>query len=370
MNYFPTRLAIGDAFCNREKEQERLIKNIQHANPTLIMSPRRYGKTSLVLHVLKKQDFPFAHIDFYKELNINDIEHAILNGAGRLLGSIESTPKRLLKLGAEFFSNFHGKVGLGLKDIGLQLEINRAKKQPKDTILKVLEKLHDLAEKHKKKMVLFLDEFQIISEVTQDYSIEAAIREAAQKSTYIAYIFSGSNRHLLEAMFFDKKKPFYNLCDIMTLERISAEKYITHIKKTAKKAWKHVPDDDAINVIFAVTRRHPYYVNRLCNLLLDEKIVNEKTVLSAWDDYVRDSQSRMEASLSELPINQRRMLILIANNDPVSQLYASDMMKNSDMSSGSISRVIHALKQKDYIYINEDKCYCILDPLIEDVLKL
>ncbi len=75
-------------------------------------------------------------------------------------------------------------------------------------------------------------------------------------------------------------------------------------------------------------------------------------------------------SLSELPINQRRILMLIANNDPVAQLYSSDMMKNSDMFSSSISRVIHVLKQKDYVYVNEEKCYCILDPLIEDVLRL
>ena len=64
------------------------------------------------------------------------------------------------------------------------------------------------------------------------------------------------------------------------------------------------------------------------------------------------------------------MLILNANYDPVAQLYSSDMMKNSDMSSSSISRVIHALKQKDYVYVNEQKCYCILDPVIEDVLRL
>src|SRR6202043_2864010 len=111
------------------------------------------------------------------------------------------------------------------------------------------------------------------------------------------------------------------------------------IKIASEKAWKHVPDNGALEAIFEVTRRHPYYVNRLCNLLLDEDPVDKKTVFNTWDNYVRDSQSRIEANLSELPINQRRMLILIANSGPVAQIYSSDMIKNSDMPSSSISRV-------------------------------
>lgn len=119
-----------------------------------------------------------------------------------------------------------------------------------------------------------------------------------------------------------------------------------------------------------MTRRHPYYVNCLCNLLIDENTLNEKVVYDIWNNYVKDSQSRIEAMLSEMPINQRRMLIFIANHDPISKLYASDIMKSSDMSSSSISRVVHALKQKDYLYIDEkNQCYCILDPLVEDILR-
>ena len=53
MNYFPTYLAFGKAFCNRKEETARLIYNIEQQVPTLIMSPRRYGKTSLALNTFK-----------------------------------------------------------------------------------------------------------------------------------------------------------------------------------------------------------------------------------------------------------------------------------------------------------------------------
>ena len=53
MEYFPLGLAEGRAFCNRDDEREKLIANIELNRSTMVTSPRRYGKTSLVLYVLK-----------------------------------------------------------------------------------------------------------------------------------------------------------------------------------------------------------------------------------------------------------------------------------------------------------------------------
>jgi AAA+ ATPase superfamily predicted ATPase len=53
INYFPTHLALGHAFCNRKQELKQLRYNIEGINPVLIMSPRRYGKTSLALNTLE-----------------------------------------------------------------------------------------------------------------------------------------------------------------------------------------------------------------------------------------------------------------------------------------------------------------------------
>ena len=100
------------------------------------------------------------------------------------------------------------------------MEFNSNNQKPTDIILQALEKLHDLALKKGKRVVLFLDEFQVVGEVIENNAIEAVIREAAQKSTYIYYVFFGSNRHLMEQMFYDRKRPFYKLCDQIKLERI------------------------------------------------------------------------------------------------------------------------------------------------------
>ena len=75
----------------------------------------------------------------------------------------------------------------------------------------MLEKLHEFAAKKKIMVIFFIDEFQRLTEITEDHAIEAAIRHVAQTLKNVVYIFSGSNRHLIEKMFFDRNRPFYKL---------------------------------------------------------------------------------------------------------------------------------------------------------------
>ena len=97
---FPLSVASGDAFCNRISETARLKLCIEQRRPVLLVSPRRYGKTSLALHAITLSKLPFAHIDFFSAVDERDIERAIVNGIGKLIGSMESLPKKALLPGA------------------------------------------------------------------------------------------------------------------------------------------------------------------------------------------------------------------------------------------------------------------------------
>src|SRR3990167_8911900 len=103
LDQFPLSIASGEAFCNRLDETARLKLCIEQRRPVLLVSPRRYGKTSLALHAIHQTKLPFAHIDFFSAVDEQDIERAILNGIGKLIGSMESLPKKALALAAEIF---------------------------------------------------------------------------------------------------------------------------------------------------------------------------------------------------------------------------------------------------------------------------
>src|SRR3990167_9780664 len=104
---FPQGLAMGQNFCNRVAEQAHLLQNIQASRPTLLMSPRRYGKTSLVTQVMSHLKIPFADVDLFSELDEIEIQNSILTGVGKLLYSVESTSHKAIQVIADFFSELN-----------------------------------------------------------------------------------------------------------------------------------------------------------------------------------------------------------------------------------------------------------------------
>lgn len=107
IDLFPLSVASGKAFCNRIDEAERLKLCIAQHRSVLLVSPRRYGKTSLALHGIKQSGLPYAHIDFFSAVDDQDIEYAILRGIGKLISSLESAPQKALALATDFFSGTH-----------------------------------------------------------------------------------------------------------------------------------------------------------------------------------------------------------------------------------------------------------------------
>jgi hypothetical protein len=284
------------------------------------------------------------------------------------LGQIEKAPRKLLKLVREFFSDMQVKVVL--EEVGVSISFNFQKEKQSDNIYKALQKLHDLAEARKIKVIFYMDEFQVLGEVCKNYSIEAAIREAAQKAKYVSYIFSGSSRHLIEQMFYDKKRPFYKLCDTIYLDRIATSEYMSHIQKAAIDKWKKTLDEKTIRKILDVTERHPYYVNKLCSVLWLNAPPSEEDVTNNWLAYTLESRSVTERELELLSINQRKLLIVIANDQMAKEPYEKNFSNRIQMQPSSTKRAIEALLMKDYIFLDNEKNYRILDPLLKSVLQL
>lgn len=260
-NTFPQKLALGKNFCNRTKEQEYLKNQIASVRPTLIISPRRYGKTSLGVQVLEKLQIPYSHLDLFPLASIEDVERLILGGIGDIIGICENTPEKALKAINAFF----GALSASFTMIHTKIEVTLVKENSRpQTLLNALKSLDAILQKKNKNAVLFLDEFQRLAQIPSSEQVEGAIRHVAQQSKNLIFIFSGSNRHLLEKMFSDSHRPLYKLCDRLTLERIDANEYIPFIQKQAQKKWKMKLETTTIEAIFACTDCHPYYINALC----------------------------------------------------------------------------------------------------------
>lgn len=367
-DFFPQGLALGKNFCNREKERKQLKNNIESARSTLVISPRRYGKTSLVLFVLQGTKLLFAHIDLYSELNEEEIQNTVLASIGNVLYSIESSPKKAFKFITDFFSDLN--VNFKFSNEKINIEIAKSIKSPAKTILGSLKKLDDVLKSKNKKAILFFDEFQRISQITENSAIEGAIRHIAQESKNIVFIFSGSNRHLLNSMFDDRTRPLYKLCDRISLSRISNNDYLPFIQQKMKEKWDKNISMETLEYILNLTENHSYYVNVLCHrLLILDALPTEQSVELVWNKYALEEKNNVINELNLLSTNQAKMLIAIAKYGKECTPLSKKFISITRFSLSSASQSIKALESKDYININESGNYFIVDPLIRYVFS-
>ena len=368
IDLFPLSIASGKAFCNRTEETERLKRCIMHHRPVLLVSPRRYGKTSLALHGIKQSGLPFAHIDFFSAVDDQDIEYAILRGIGKLISSLETAPKKALALAVDFFSGTH--IRAVLSKMGISIEIDNQREKPSQRILKVLERLEKLSETTQQKLVLFFDEFQCIGEIADDQSMESVLRQVAQLTQSISFVFSGSNRHLLNQLFEDRKRPFYKLCERITIERIENSHYKQHIQKAAFDIWKNPLDELVFESLFACSERHPYYINLLCSrMFLKKDQPSAEVVENMWAQYVREERSSVASELDMLSRNQKKLLTMLAREHGTNAPLGQDFVQKSRISKATIAQALGFLEKHDYVEKSPTGQVTIIDPLIKTVLS-
>ena len=122
-HYFPLGKAHGKAFCNRVMETQKLMGNIENGKHTLLIAPRRYGKSSLCEHVFKLATLPWVALDFHLAVNEKDAERIIINGVIELVGKSIGTIEKLSALLKKHTKRLVPKFNVGTKNISLELAI-------------------------------------------------------------------------------------------------------------------------------------------------------------------------------------------------------------------------------------------------------
>lgn len=370
-SYFPLGLATDRSFCNRVQERKQLRMNISAARHTLIISPRRYGKTSLVLYTLKNMRIPHVHIDLFMTIDAQSIQTEILNGIKILINKILPKYEQAIIALGKWIKKLQLKLKVGTDGVGIELlpvEKNNATVTIKSALM-LLEKI--LASKDKQ-AVLFIDECQEIGQVAADQGIEGAIRHVAQMTEHLQLIFSGSNRRLLAKMFNDSARPLYKLCERMTIDRIHEKDYTTFIQKVAKEQWNIALPQDIIEIIYALTERHPYYMNLLCGRTFlefsDHVPVATSDVVAIWRQLCEEEKPVAARELGELSELQRRILWNVANGHNY-ELSSQESLRRLKASSGAVSKALGVLLVKDYLLQDESSHYRLLDPFIRTLLE-
>jgi len=213
------------------------------------------------------------------------------------------------------------------------------------------ESAHKIAKRKKKRAVVAFDEFQEIPSF-DDGEIEAGMRSKFQFHRNVSYVFLGSKRKLMQKLFEDKNRPFYNSGRKYPLSKINAQEFSIYIHSCFKKTGIKIDDID-INTILEATKLHPYYTQELCHFIWeharDAKIVNSQIVKKAINEILLSETAHYSYLWDELTAKQRGFLIALANH-PSENVYSKDYIQNNQLGTAStIQRLIKLLYDKQII---------------------
>ena len=346
MELFPLTIATGNAFCNREEQRKKLLSNIEKGRHTLIVGPRRYGKSSLVAQTVEdlshsKKKNVLCAIDFSLLAFSSSAIEAIANAAGKALGHMAPASKKTLSWLSQRILEMNPRITLSIE--GQQVEL-APQQSPQTSINEILIGLDETATSRGYRVVFFIDEFQQIGELSDGLCIEAAFRNAAQYAKNTTYIFSGSSRRLLARMFDDPDRPFYRMCDKITLVRIASKEYRAFLQNLAHMRWKKELSEKTLNFILELTRCDSYYINLLCDELWEMPTppgIDE--VNRQWLRCYQIENRLWLERISKIARNQLTLLKALAHFPTKAPTGTAFLRRTNEMSRGSAHQALRGI---------------------------
>lgn len=357
------RLAADKNFTDREKELDHLKQNFISGINTILISPRRWGKSSLVQKsgeeaIRSEKNLKMVYIDLF---NIRTEEEFYKNLSENVFKAVSGRIEELVENTKNFMKQWVPKITFtpdAQQEISFGLDWHKVKKQP-DEILNLAEVI---ATEKGLKIVICIDEFQNIAYFKDPLAFQKKIRSHWQRHQKTSYCLYGSKRHMLMEVFASPSMPFYKFGDLMFLEKISSEDWQPFIAGRFKSTGKKIPKKLALRIA-ELMENHPYYVQQLAQLcwLRTEKETNDAVIDESLDSLIMQLSLLFQSlteSLSTTQVNLLRALL-----DGVTMFSSKDTIEKYNLgTSANVNRIKSALIGREIIDEHNGKL-TILDPV-------
>jgi uncharacterized protein len=350
-NPFPIARYVGPAwFCNRTEETRELTNNIQNGRNTVLLSPRRIGKSVLIQHVfysLKQKKWQCIYVDIAHTATM----HAFTSALGSSVLNALPYKKSLWNQFMDFLKGFRPGISANPVTGELKAELySSSANEERQTVQAIL----DWLDKHTN-VVVALDEFQTILRYPEE-GTEAWLRGQIQMMKNTQFIFAGSHQHLLSTMFHAPKRPFYASASQMKLSKIDAVEYAAFIRKKFGEGKRKITDD-ALAYLLDWTHLHTYYVQAICNKIfeLGDKEITVHSVYRACDLAIREKRDSFYVMRDLLTAYQFNVLTGVAKAAPLYSPTGAEFVQKHHLRSGaSVLKGLHYLLDADLVFSDYD----------------
>lgn len=337
----------GEYYLARPQLENLVTQFLTNRVHVVLIGPRRFGKTSFLLTLLKKlekQSHPYVFVDIFNITSHKDFLHQLLRGLRaksgwkeKIKSFLSSFPKIRPKLSAQL------DPVSGSPSLDFSLDAT-SENDVKEMIQDVLSGLNKLG----KGLILAIDEFQKITEIDDDGWLEATLRTHMQQLRNTSFIFTGSRRSIIYDMLNNPTRPLYKFCQPLEFPAFGDE-FTDWIINKFKKIG--IPcKRDAIDHLRKVVQNTPNYVQMVCFHLvaLGKRNITIKEVNEALKIVVGQNAYAYQTLLSTLTPTQQRTLRLAAIEGK--QIFAKELLSKYEIASGAaLSSAIKALKEKNIL---------------------
>lgn len=361
------KVVTGKQFINRKEDIKRIQDNITAGINTILISPRRWGKSSLmkqVEYLNRSKKVKFAFIDFF---NIRTEEDFLEKYSREIIRCSISRREDLLNSGKEFFQKVIPSFTFGadpINDFSVSFTWNEANKT-RDEIINLPE---TVARKRGIKIVVCIDEFQNIGRLDNSISFEEELRSYWQYHENTSYCLYGSRKHMMLELFTQESRAFYRFGDLFLMEKIPEKHWIGFIMDNFDNSGKSI-SKVLVKKMISMTNNHPDYLQQLCHNVWSrtDSEATSKIVDESMNLVIRSNALHYQDICDALSNTQLNLLYAILAGK--TQLTAAKTMQQFRLGTPrNVSKNKQILIQRDIVEIHGHSI-TFNDPIFEYWLR-
>lgn len=367
--FYLTGIIPGKYFCDRGKETDTITSVLENQGNVLLTSSRKMGKTQLIRHVFDQEEIKSRFYTFYVDIySTSSLREMVFFMGKEIYQKLVPQGKRALNLFFRVVKSIAAAFSLdpvsGNPRINLQLG---------DITLPelTLEEIFNYLAAAEKPCLFAIDEFQQISRYPEN-NLEALLRTYIQKINNCNFIFSGSDRHILEQMFSSYSRPFYNSAQPVFLDRIDKNEYVSFVRGCFREYGREI-EEEAVSFCYDLFDGYTYYMHKVFHDLFAKDtacdLVKKDHVSSTINSILEEGEHGFREQMALLTTVQKQVLVAIAKSGAVGHPTSGEFVKkNSLPSSSSVQKALISLLDSQFVtyqIIDDRKSYSVLDKFLE-----
>jgi hypothetical protein len=366
-------IVTAAAFADREEERARLARDLAAGQKVFLISPRRYGKSSLVRDVMRglaRQKILTVEVT----VAASSSYIGFLESYAQALLTADTPAARLKRWVSDLLSAVSPDVRFDPASApdgataGKRLSFPRAK-TARD-VARIANEVFALPGKiaaaRKQRLAIALDEFQAIT-AFDGGTVESALRAAVQDQRQVGYVFSGSEPSLMERML-GPRRPFYKAGPVMRLGKIDPEEFAAFLETRFERSGIR-PEAGLGEAIVDLAANVPYDVQRLAHETWDDVRAAGRRTAGLDDLHVTlirllgEQHTMFEESWQRLTLPQRAVLRALVLEQGHELMSADVRVRHRLPGTSTVQAALAALLRQDIItkdggrYVTVDSLY-------------